>query len=452
MELLDETKSLCPTCLSIIPAKIVTEEYKVYMEKFCKNHGFFRSLLWSDSGLYKRALRFSRRGSPAKPHIDKTYRGCPYDCGLCPSHEQHTCLAIVEVTDSCNLICPVCLAGSSRESRWEPTLDDIGEMLKELLSCEGGPTAIQFSGGEPTLRKDLSEIISMAKDIGFKFMEIDTNGIKLAKDPQLARELADAGLSGIYLQFDGLDPSVHLKIRGADLTRVKERALSNCIKAGLAVTLAVTVIKGVNDHCLWDIVRYSISRKTIGVNFQPFTALGRYPKSVFNPLDRVTVSDIQVLIERQSKGAVKALDFIPVPCSDPRCSALVYAYYKDDGKVEVINRLADIEHLIDRYSLKNRFVDFDELLNAIACELNTSKSLVLNCNPQAMGSPLRFLLEHLKPEGFFSIGCHFAQDVWTIDLKRVVKCCVHELREKGNLIPFCLYNITSVNGKKLYRT
>ena len=451
MELLDETKSLCPECLSLVSAKIITDGTKVYMEKFCAKHGIFNALLWSDLSLYKRALRFSRKGEPAKPHVERIDKGCPYDCGLCPLHEQHTCLAIVEVTDACNLLCPVCLADSKNKPTWEPTLDELRDMLKELLRCEGKPTAIQFSGGEPTVRRDLPEIIAMARDLGFSLIEIDTNGIELAKRPELAKELADAGLGGVYLQFDGFDSNVYLKIRGADLTKIKEKALENCLKAGLTVTLAMTVIKGVNDHYLWDVVRYSISRKTLGVNFQPFAALGRYPPTLFDPLDRTTVSDIQLQIERQSGGAIKAVDFMPVPCPDPRCSALVYACYRREGEVKVINRLADMEQLIDKYSLKNRFVEFDELLKAIADELNVSGSFIKNFRPQAIGPSLRLLLEYLKPEGFFSVGCHFAQDAWTIDIKRLMKCCVHELRRGGVLVPFCLYNITAVNGEKLYR-
>ncbi|RLF19252.1 MAG: radical SAM protein [Thermoprotei archaeon] len=450
LSVLQETSSLCPVCLSLVPARIVTDGVKVYMEKACERHGYFKSLLWSNLNLYKRALRFSREGEPVKPHVEKVERGCPFDCGLCPLHKQHTCLAIIEVTDACNLLCPVCLAGSGPKPTWEPSLSELEEMLKELLRCEGKPTAVQFSGGEPTVRRDLPELVAAARDMGFKLLEVDTNGIELAKRPELAKELAEAGLEGVYLQFDGLTPDVYVKIRGVDLTNVKEKAIENCLKAGLTVTLATTVVKGVNDGQLWDIVRYSVSRRALGVNFQPFAALGRYPKDIFNPMDRATVSDVQLWIQEQSGGAVRALDFIPVPCPDPRCSSLVYACYRG-GDVKVINRLADVEQLIDKYSLKNRFIEFDELLKAIAEELNVSSRDVRTFRPQAVGPPLRMLLEYLKPEGFFSIGCHFAQDAWTVDVNRLMKCCVHELRRGGTLVPFCLFNITSVKGEKLYR-
>lgn len=451
MKILDETKSLCPKCLQLVPAKITTDEKRVFIEKTCERDGISKALLWSDLNLYTRTFRFSRPGKPAKPNIEGTNRGCPFDCGLCPSHKQHTCLAIVEVTDACNLLCPVCLADSKVTPTCNPSLEDFETMFRELLRCEGRPTAIQFSGGEPTVRKDLLEIIGLAQSLGFKLIEIDTNGIELAKDPNLARDLADLGISGVYLQFDGVTPETHMTIRGMDLTKIKEEAVKNCIRAGLSVTLAMTVIKRVNDSQLGDVVKYAISRGAIGVNFQPFTAVGRYPQNLFDPLDRTTVSDIQLEVEKQSGGQVKATDFMPVPCPDPRCSSLVYAYYRNREELNVINRLADLEQLIDKYDLKNRFVEFDDMLKAIADELAISDAFKGNIRLQAMGSSLRLLLEDLKPEGFFSIGCHFAQDAWTVDIKRLSKCCVHELREKGKLVPFCLYNLTSSEGKKLYR-
>lgn len=451
MNILGESKSLCPECFRLVPASIVTDGDRVYMEKTCEEHGKSEALLWSDLNLYKRALRFSRSGKPAKPHIESTLKGCPFDCGLCPLHKQHTCLAILEVTDACNLLCPVCLADSKSAPTWNPSVEDIEIMLKELLRCEGKPTAIQISGGEPTVRKDLLEIVGLAKDLGFKLIEIDTNGIELAKNPKLAKDLADAEISGVYLQFDGLSPRIHETIRGRDLTKIKEDAVENCVKAGLSITLAVTVVKGINENQLWDIIKYAVSRKAIGVNFQPFAALGRYPASLFNPLDRATVSDVQNGIESQSGGRIRAADFMPVPCPDPRCSSLLYAYYRSGEELHVINRLADMEQLIDKYSLKNAFIEFDDLLKAMADELAVSETFIRKFKPQAVGSSLRLLLEHLKPEGFFSVGCHFAQDVWTVDIERLSKCCVHELRENGRLIPFCLYNLTSVKGEKLYR-
>ncbi|MEM0049988.1 MAG: radical SAM protein [Candidatus Bathyarchaeia archaeon] len=453
MEILSETKSLCPFCLNSIPARIVTDGKRVYMKKNCGEHGAIIALLWSDLNLYKRSLKFSRVGKkPNEVYIKETEKGCPFDCGLCPSHRQHTCLAIFEVTDGCNLLCPVCLADSQEKPSWNPSMWEIEEILKNLLRFEGRPTAIQFSGGEPTIRNDLVEIVGLARDLGFKLIEIDTNGIEIARNPTLAKDLADNEISGVYLQFDGLTPEVYRAIRGRDLIKIKEKAIENCRKAGLSVTLAVTLIRGINDSQVWDIIKYAIKRRVIGVNFQPFAALGRYPQGIFDPMNRVTISDVQMSVEEGSGGKIRSTDFIPVPCPDPRCSSLLYAYFKEGEDLYVLTKLVDIEDLINKYSLTNRFVDFDDILKAISDELNLSREFARNLRPQSAGSSLRILLEYLRPEGFFSVGCHFAQDAWTVDLERLSKCCVHEIRENGRLIPFCLYNITSVNKKKLYRS
>ncbi|MEM1586903.1 MAG: radical SAM protein [Candidatus Bathyarchaeia archaeon] len=423
------------------------------MKKYCEEHGDITALLWSDLNLYKRTLRFSREGKkPNEFYIKETEKGCPFDCGLCPLHKQHTCLAILEVTDACNLLCPICLADSQEKPAWNPSIEEIKGILKALLRCEGRPTAIQFSGGEPAFRNDLIEIVGSARDLGFRLIEIDTNGIVLAKNPSLAKDLADSEISGVYLQFDGLTPEVHYIMRGYDLTKIKEKAIENCVNAGLSVTLAVTLVKGINDNQVWDIIKYAIKRKAIGVNFQPFTALGRYPKNIFDPMNRVTISDVQIEVEKGSKGKIRATDFIPVPCPDPRCSSLLYTYIEKNKELHVLTKLVDVEELINKYSLTNRFVDFDELLKAIADELNVSREFFRNLRPQAAGSTLRFLLEYLKPEGFFSVGCHFAQDAWTADIVRFSKCCVHEVRGDGRLVPFCLYNITSINKRRLYRS
>ncbi len=366
-------------------------------------------------------------------------RGCPYDCGLCPEHKQHTCLAILEITDECNLNCPICLASSPKMSE-DPNIEQIEDALKKLLGYEGRSTSIQLSGGEPTVRQDLADIIKIARDFGFKSIEIDTNGIELAKKPKLAKELADAGLTGIYLQFDGLTADAQASIRGSyiGLLTIKEKAIERAKKAGLDVALAATIVKGVNDNQLWEIIRYAIKKDTKGVNFQPFAALGRFPPKLLNPMDRVTVPDVVKGIEMQSGGQLKTEDFVSIPCPDNRCAVLTYTIIKK-GKITPINRIVDVKKIVDYYAEP---ADFDKVLNAtseILCGINEDK---VSCCPASMDS--------LKGQ-YFSIGCHGLQDIWNIDLNRVKRCCVHELTIEGKLVPFCLFNITSQKGETLYR-
>ncbi|MDW8022928.1 MAG: radical SAM protein [Nitrososphaerota archaeon] len=406
------------------------------MQKECLKHGVFQGLIWNDYQIYQRSFKFARPGRLPENWATSINEGCPYDCGLCPEHKQHTCLAILEVTDKCNLNCPVCLASSSKRN--DPELNQIEYALKKLLGYEGRETSLQISGGEPTIRKDIVEIVQTAVSLGFKKIEVNTNGIKLGRDQKLARELFDAGLGGIYLQFDGLIPETNMLLRGAypDLLPLKEMAIERAKRAGLEVTLAATIVKGVNDDQLWDIIKYAIKRDLKGVNFQTFTASGNFPPILFNPMERVTIPDIVKEIQAQSGGQLKIEDFIPIPCQDNRCAAITYTIIKN-GKITPINRLVVVEKVIDYYS---ELADFDELLKTVNDALcNGKENEALCCST---------LLDELRGQ-YFSIACHGLQDIWNIDLKRVKKCCVHELTTDGKLIPFCLYNITNLEGKQL---
>jgi len=449
MQLLEETKSLCPNCLRTIPAQLYTDGDKVYMQKSCPIHGVFHSLVWSDLELYQWAFRFKRRVNPANKRATTIDKGCPYDCGLCPEHDQHTCLAIIEVTQRCNLHCPVCLS-SSQKADHDLEIGQIESMLRALLKYEGGPTPIQISGGEPTVRKDLADVVQMARDLGFGFIEIDTNGIELAKRPELAKELADAGLDGVYLQFDGISNEIYASIRGRNLLAIKKKAIKNARRAGLSVVLAATIIKGVNDHQLWKIIKYAINEKALGVNFQSFAALGRFPSEFWNSIDRITTPDVAWNIELQSGGKLKTRDFIPLPCPDTRCATLAYLVIKD-GKITPINRLVDVEGLMGYYA---KLASFDEMLEAVEKMLYDMWS----CSAVPGRRRDKDLISCFSPpdskllEGrCFSIGIHSLQDVWNIDLNRVKRCCIHELTTQGKLVPFCLYNITSQKGETLYR-
>jgi len=348
-------------------------------------------------------------------------------------------LAILEVTQRCNLNCPVCLSSCPKTGH-DPQIDQIENMLRALLKYEGGPTPIQISGGEPTVRKDLTEIVQLARDLGFEFIEVDTNGIELAKNPKLAKELADTGLNGIYLQFDGLSDEVYSAVRGQNLLATKEKAIKNSQKAGLSVVLAATIIKGVNDHQLWQIIKYAIKEKALGVNFQPFAALGRFPLELHDPLNRVTTPDIMRNIELQSGGKLATKDFLPVPCPDVRCSALTYLVI---GKrtFTPISRLVNASDLMGYYA---KLANFDEVLEGVKKTLYDMYSSSAVFGKRSGSNSVSYFstigLESLEGQ-CFSIGCHSLQDAWNININRVKRCCIHELTIEGKLVPFCLYKI-----------
>jgi uncharacterized radical SAM superfamily Fe-S cluster-containing enzyme len=423
----------------IVPAHIYTDGVRVFMQKTCPEHGISQGLIWSDYHLYQKSYQFNGKITKPAKWTASEIRGCPYDCGLCPKHKQHTCLAILEVTDKCNLKCPICL-GSFPKMNEDPKIEQIEDALKKLLRYQGRSTSIQLSGGEPTVRQDLADIINIARDLGFKSIEIDTNGIELAKKPKLAKELANAGLTGIYLQFDGLTADIQALLRGSnvDLLTIKEKAIERAKKAGLEVALAATIVKGVNDDQLWNIISYAIEKDTKGVNFQPFSALGRFPPKLFNPMEKVTISDVVKGIEMQSGGQLKTEDFVSIPCPDNRCGVITYTIIKK-GKITPVNRIVDIEKILDYYAI---LADYDTVLKTASEILSGTNIENVPCCPPSM--------DILKGQNF-SIGCHALQDIWNFDLNRVKRCCVHELTVEGKLIPFCLFNLTSRKGKTLYR-
>lgn len=444
-EELETTSSLCPRCLKLLPARIVTDGRAVYMEKECSDHGYFRSLVWSDVKFYLYSLHFSKPPTPFAKSATNVEKGCPFDCGLCPNHKQHTCLAILEVTGNCNLTCPICLASSEKEGMYNLTIEDVREALISLLDHEGRPTPLQLSGGEPTVRKDLPDLIAEAKSLGFRYVEINTNGIALAKQPELAKLYAEAGLTGVYLQFDGVSDDVYSTLRGKCLMKLKEEAVTNAKKAGLNVVLAVTGVNGVNDHQFWDVVYYALKRRLDGVNFQPFAMQGRYPKSQLNPLKRITNSDVAHLLEVESGGLIKADDFIPIPCPDPRCQIMTFLAVDERGAIP-ITRLMDINELTDYYS---SFTDPDKMEKAVK-DLKKLLYDICACSPTNKGECCDLSLPRFSGR-LFPVSSHAMMDVWNTDVHRLEWCCIHELTPDGRLVPFCLYNYTSTDGKALYR-
>ncbi len=305
------TASLCPHCLRRIPAERIVENGAVYLEKSCPEHGSLgRVLLWKNSPIhYNEWNRTAAAPSPEYP--PQSLNGCPYNCGLCSGHKQKTCTAIIEVTTHCDLRCPICFAASGPDSIADPGLDDIARIF-EMLGDRSEQCPIQLSGGEPTLRNDLPRIVALAGRFGFDPIQINTNGIRLAQDEAFGRELADAGASVIYLQFDGITDSVYRQIRGADLLAIKLRAIERCADLKIGVILVPTLAKNINDGQIGEIIQFA--RKWIptvrGVHFQPMTFLGRYPAPPRNE-DRLLLSDILAAIEDQTGGEIRVENLVP---------------------------------------------------------------------------------------------------------------------------------------------
>src|SRR5687767_8223295 len=255
----DYTISLCPICLKRIDAKIVFQDDKVLMLKRCPEHGHSIVLIADDIAYYKNIRNYNKASEVPYTFNTSTHYGCPYDCGLCPDHEQHSCLTIIEITDRCNLTCPTCYAGSSPTYGRHRTLDEVKKMLDAAVTNEHEPDVVQISGGEPTLHPQLFEILDYAKSLPIKHLMLNTNGIQIAKDIELTTRLATyAPNFEIYLQFDSFRKEVHQTMRGANLTSIREEALANLNALNISTTLVVTIQKNLNDDEIGKIIDFAI--------------------------------------------------------------------------------------------------------------------------------------------------------------------------------------------------
>ncbi|MFQ5887321.1 MAG: radical SAM protein [Candidatus Hydrothermarchaeales archaeon] len=432
----ETTKSICPECKELIDADIIIRGGKVFMRKSCQLHGLFEALISSDADMYQNSFKYDKPGTTPKFYASKVEEGCPYDCGICPDHKQHTCLGIIEVLDECNLHCPTCFADAAGSYTLE--LKEIKKMIDLFVKCEGNPEVLQISGGEPTLHPDLNSIVKYAQSKEIRYVEVNTNGIKLA-DEEYAKKLAEAK-PYIYLQFDGFLPKTYEKIRGRDLSKIKLKAIENCKKFDMPVTLVPTIQKGINDHEIGAIVEFAINERIIkAINFQPVAATGR--SNGIDPLDRTTLPDIITGIEEQTNGLLKKSDFIPIPCPHPTCSMITYVHI-EDGNVTPITRIVDVDDYLDYF--KNRtLVDPDEIVRSALEGLwsastvgGSDKTLKNYCQACGLSLPN---LDEIK-ENILIIGSMAFMDKYTFDLKRARKCCVHEILPNGKMIPFCVYN------------
>lgn len=435
-----ETKSVCPVCLKLLSATLAEEGGRIYMEKACEEHGSFRALIWSDSGMYS-SYKETFHSDP----VDELRDVCPYACGLCESHERGTCVAIVEVTNRCNLRCRVCFATSNEGRREEPSLEALAEEFKTVVDNGGATRPVQLSGGEPTTRRDLPEIVRMGREMGLRHIEINTNGVALGNNPLVAERLAKAGVSAIYLQFDGLDDGVYRKLRGVDLLDVKMKALENCRRSNLAVVLVPVVVKGVNDGQLGDLIRLAAAREEIkGINFQPATYLGRFPNDLKDSEDRTTIPDVIRAIEAQTGGEVAARDFFPIPSLHHSCSAVTLALAGQEGLMP-LSRIVDAVDVVNR--LENPCCTVTKAIPKL-WDVTNERDTFDRLRTYLAGLGLE--IEGAESKKILSISMMAFQDGWTLDVERMRRCRVHIVRPGGQLVPFCAYYLADVDGRRIY--
>ena len=312
------TKSVCPVCLRVLEAQKTVGEHGIYLNKTCPEHGAFSALIWE--GSIKEYFMWNGESSAIDPPVNgkEPQRGCPNDCGLCSAHLRKGCCMLLELTTRCNLRCPVCFASAGTEER-ELSMEEIERQYDYLMS-HGGPFNIQLSGGEPSMRDDLPEIIALGRKKGFSFFQLNTNGIRLADDAEYARTLKAAGLNTVFLQFDGVDDTAYMTLRGRALMTEKLAAIENCAAAGLGIVLVPVIAPGVNDAQVGDILRFALERMPAirGVHFQPISYFGRC--GLERPEKPITIPRMLRLIEEQMCGAMHTQDFAGGGAENPYCS------------------------------------------------------------------------------------------------------------------------------------
>lgn len=447
----DLTNSVCSTCLRKVEAKVIIENDCVYLLKRCRLHGPEKVLISTDVDYYKRCREYIKPSEMPYHWNTGIKYGCPYDCGLCPDHEQHSCLTIVEVTDQCNLQCPICFAESGPKRTTWRTLEQIEKMFDAIVENEKEPDVVQISGGEPTIHPQFFDILDSAKKRPIKHLMVNTNGLRIANDKEFVKRLASymPGFE-LYLQFDSFEEKALKELRGVDLREVRKKAIEHLNEYNISTTLVVTLKKGLNDQEIGKIIEYGTKQSCVrGVTFQPIQHAGRTED--FDPAtDRLTLSEVRQMIIDQS-DIFKEEDIIPVPCH-PDSLAMGYALKMKDT-IQPLTGMIDPNILLE--GDRNTIVfESDETLKKKVFQLFS-----LNHSPQSGFNSLKNLLCCLPqvslPNGMgyqnvFRVLIMKFMDNYDLDIRSVKKACVHIAHPDGRIIPFDTYNLFYRDEKEEY--
>jgi uncharacterized radical SAM superfamily Fe-S cluster-containing enzyme len=441
-----QTTSLCETCLALVPAKIQIKGSEVWYQKRCEQHGTHSTLISTDAAYWRLCKDYIKPGDRPLNWQSHTEFGCPYDCGLCPDHEQHSCLALIEINEHCNLTCPVCFADSSPARGKHLPLATIERMVDALVASEGEPDLVQLSGGEPTLHPEFFDVLEIVRSRPVKHVMINTNGLRIAQEPDFVARLAEhkRGLE-VYLQFDSLRREALMDLRGADLRRVRQQALENLERHNLSTTLVVTVKRGVNDDEIGEIVRHALEWRCVrGITFQPVQDVGR--NEGFDKSRRIVLSEIRQRIVDDS-GVFGADDMVPLPCN-PETISIGYGL-RNGRSVLPVTSLIPREDFVaitpNTISFEKQPVlreKFIELFSLSSGANNASQRLAefLCCLPKAE------VPAGLSYENVFRVAIVQFMDRFNFCVGGVKRSCIHFVTPNGQIIPFDTYNMFYRNG------
>ena len=447
------TESVCPVCLDRIAATRVRVGEDVYLEKTCPSHGSFRTIIWRGAPSYS-SWSVSRPVSQPPVCAASVDRGCPFDCGLCPEHRQQTCCVLIEITSRCNLRCPVCFAEAGSPDTGDPDMGTIESWFRMLMES-GGPYNIQLSGGEPTLRDDVPEIIKIGRSLGFTFFQLNTNGLRLAEDAGYAKSLKKAGLGCVFLQFDGTTDMVYEMIRGKALLDIKKTAIEHCRDNRIGVVLVPTLVPGINTNDIGRIIDYAVSLvPTVrGVHFQPVSYFGRYPSA---PSDsaRITLPEVMTEIERQTSGRIKRDNLHPPAAENSHCSFNGNFVLMENGELRPMRKegqscCCQPQPAAEGAKKAQLFVAKKWALS-LKDEAAPASTEKMDARAWMKTDSMDAFLDRVENYSFCVSAMAF-QDAWNIDLERLRECFIHVVSPDNRIIPFCSYNLTGIDGNPLHR-
>ncbi len=448
------TQSICPECRSTIQAKILFEDNNVIMSKRCPEHGEFESIVSSDLDYWIKSLSYTKPGTLPKQWSTKVDKGCPDDCGLCEDHEQHTCSPIIEISNHCDLECPICIVWN--QNSWNITVDEFKFVIDGLIEKEGTLELALLSGGEPTLHPQFFELCEYATSKPeIKRILISSHGIKIGKDEQFAKRFKALGLY-LSLQFDSLDDKNYQSIRGANLLKTKQACLANCQKFNIPTIFVPTVARGFNDQEIGAVINYALSHDFVtSVTIQPaaYTGAGgtSFPQ---DPLRKLTQVDLHKLIAEQTDW-LEPQDFLPVPCSHPSCYTAVYLLKLENGDYVPLSRFTDLKKYLDLLSNRAIIESDDESQQLVQDAIyNLWSAQSVTADSENVLAALRLLVDSFNsdhPDNHIplwqkteqrikAIFIHAFMDEYDFDVSRIRKCCTHYALPDGRLMPGCAYN------------
>ena len=413
------TRSVCPVCLKNLPAAICREDDgRVFLEKTCPDHGGFRTLVWQGK------MDFESWLLSEPPMSDGEGLRCPDDCGLCGSHQAGSCCVLLEVTRRCNLRCRFCFAdGGATED--DPSAEELEAAITDIVK-QCGPVLLQLSGGEPTLRDDLPRLVRFAKSAGCGTVQLNTNGLRLAEDPDYAARLAEAGLDIVFLQFDGVDDQIYQTLRGAPLLREKAEAIRVCDALRLGVTLVPTVVPGVNDRALGEIVRFAADHVPAvrGVHFQPVSSFGRHDAA---PDARYTLD--RLMADLSEQAGIPADAYLPSRCDHPLCGFHASFLLEPDGSLRPLARFQHASRARGR--------------------AQDNRAYVAKHWRRAPDEPAPDLSNDMDFDAFLyrlrqrslALSAMAFQDAMNLNIERLRQCTLHVYRD-GAIVPFCANYLT----------